>query len=241
MTGVPFDRRALTSAGARTILLEDDRKGDLSQKERGSLLRWCFLALLALGPMTIEAPSTPSITIAIQPFNDLDAALLLEVRKGIEELFGPIDIVVLKPCELPAMAFYPPRGRYRAEKLLQYLDSFRGKAYAKVLGLTSKDISTTKGEYEDWGIFGLGNLNSTACVVSTFRLKSGQPSEALFIQRVCRVVNHELGHTFGLLHCDHAGCLMRDARGSIKTVDDGSGKFCARCARHIRQALGRRG
>ena len=89
----------------------------------------------------------------------------------------------------------------------------------------------------DWGIFGFANLNSPACVVSTFRLKSGQPSEELFVQRVRRVVNHELGHTFGLLHCDQAGCLMRDAMGSIKTVDDGTGEFCIRCTRHIRQAL----
>jgi len=191
--------------------------------------------------MTIGAPPAPSVTIAIQPFEDLDAGLLLEVRKGIEELFGPIDIVVMKPCELPAMAYYSPRGRYRAEKLLQYLDSFRDKSHAKVLGLTSKDISTTKGEHVDWGIFGFANLNSTACVVSTFRLRSGQPSEELFVQRVRRVVNHELGHTFGLLHCDHAGCLMRDVGGSIKTVDDGTGEFCARCAWRIRHALGRRG
>jgi archaemetzincin len=191
--------------------------------------------------MTIEAPSAPSITIAIQPFDDLDAGLLLEVRRGIEKAFGPIDIVVLEPCELPAMAYYPPRGRYRAEKLLQYLDSVRNRAHTKILGLTSKDISTTKGEHVDWGIFGFANLNSPACVVSTFRLKSGQPSEELFVQRVRRVVNHELGHTFGLLHCDQAGCLMRDAMGSIKTVDDGTGEFCIRCTRHIRQALGRGG
>lgn len=191
--------------------------------------------------MTIEAPSAPSITIAIQPFDDLDAGLLSEVKKGIEKAFGPIDIVVLEPRELPAMAYYPPRGRYRAEKLLQHLDAVRDEGHTKIIGLTSKDISTTKGEYEDWGIFGFANLDSTACVVSTFRLKSGQPSEELFVQRVRRVVNHELGHTFGLLHCDQAGCLMRDARGSIKTVDDGPGEFCIRCTRHIRQALGRRG
>lgn len=138
----------MTSAGPRATLLEDDRKGDLSQRERCSLIISCCLAFLILGPMTIGAPPAPSVTIAIQPFEDLDAGLLLEVRKGIEELF---------------------------------------------------------------------------------------------VQRVRRVVNHELGHTFGLLHCDHAGCLMRDVGGSIKTVDDGTGEFCARCAGRIRQALGRRG
>ena len=68
----------------------------------------------------------------------------------------------------------------------------------KIVGLTSKDISFTKGEVYDWGIFGLGSLDGKACVISTFRLGAGKADNALKMQRLIKFINHEVGHTFGL-------------------------------------------
>ena len=90
-----------------------------------------------------------------------------------------------------------------------------------------------KGEYDDWGIFGQGWLGGRACVVSTYRLGRGKVSEDLFRERFVKVVNHEIGHTFGLDHCPTQGCLMADAEGTIKTVDQEAGGLCQGCRQRL--------
>ena len=61
----------------------------------------------------------------------------------------------VNPKPLPESAYYEPRKRYRAEKILEYLYSLRTDKNEKIVGLTSSDISTTKDPYDDWGIFGM--------------------------------------------------------------------------------------
>jgi archaemetzincin len=41
-----------------------------------------------------------------------------------------------------------------------------------VLGITDKDISSTKGVHADWGVMGLGFCPGSACVISSFRVKN---------------------------------------------------------------------
>jgi archaemetzincin len=170
--------------------------------------------------------------IAVQYFSDFDNELLDIVHAGIDSVFDAY-IVFLPVVSLPESAYYTPRKRYRAEKLLDFLVEQCPDDCTKIVGLTAKDISTTKGEYDDWGIFGLGQLGGRACVVSTYRLGRGQVSDKRFHERLVKVINHELGHTFGLLHCSNKGCLMEDAKGMIKTVDQESGKFCLECKKYL--------
>lgn len=166
--------------------------------------------------------------LAIQPLGRVDSSLTAAAKAGIEALYI-FKAEVLPSAPLPASAYYPPRKRYRAEKLLDHLDSIRDKRHFKIIGLTSADISTTKGEFYDWGVFGLGSLGGTACVVSTFRLGRGSVPEKKFLERLVKVVNHELGHTLRLDHCPVKGCLMEDAAGTIRTVDRESGALCGSC------------
>jgi archaemetzincin len=133
--------------------------------------------------------------------------------------FFRLEIERLPAVELPAEAYYRPRNRYRAEKLLAFL-SERVPADARVLlGLTAIDISTTKEPYEDYGILGLATLSGRECVISKFRAKRGTRSETHARERFAKVVVHEVGHTVGLPHCATPGCLMEDARGSVASTD----------------------
>jgi archaemetzincin len=138
--------------------------------------------------------------------------------------------VRILPCrDLPATAWYPPRQRYRAEALLADLD--RTPSPDKVLGLTRSDISTPLHGAPDWGIFGLGTVGGHACVVSLHRLGRG-PRGADFLEaRLHKVALHELGHTFGLVHCSVPGCVMGDAEGRLDTVDRSGAAFCPACRR----------
>lgn len=99
-----------------------------------------------------------------------------------------------------------------------------------VIGVTARDISTTNDEGGDWGIMGPGQLGGGACVVSTFRLRRGGAGGKLFHARLVKVVNHELGHTFGLDRRPVAACLLQAKRGKIAAVDAESGRPCAACS-----------
>jgi len=187
-----------------------------------------FLVILFLTAVMARAESAPEVIIAIQPLGEMKQERIDVARKGLEEAFG-LKVEVLEAKAMPKEAWYEPRERYRAEKLLNFLNKETALKYRIVVGLTSKDISTTKGEHVDWGIFGLGELGGRACVVSTFRLGARGADEKKLRERLGKVAIHEVGHVKGLEHCPQKGCVMQDAESSIATVDAGNGKFCDAC------------
>ena len=128
---------------------------------------------------------------------------------------------LVKTMPLPSSAFYAPRNRYRADSLINYLSRL-GNAGTVIIGLTDKDISTTKDNLRDWGIMGLGFQPGDACVISTFRLSKARSTGQFY-----KLALHELGHTEGLPHCSNKTCLMRDAEGS-NHLDEERG-FCEPC------------
>lgn len=165
------------------------------------------------------------LSVAIQPLGNVSSRAATAVKQGLETTYG-VRVSILKTTPLPREAYYKPRNRYRADRLLTFLARTPG-SYDKVLGLTARDISTTKEDHYDWGIFGLGQLPGKACVLSSFRLQRKGPKTPT--QRLTEVAIHELGHTLGLPHCPTARCVMADAAGSIKTVDISTGKPCEKC------------
>lgn len=178
---------------------------------------------------------TPAFTIAIQPLGKVPASRLEITRKAITQYFSA-KATILPGRSLPKEAYYTPRQRYRADTLLNYLGRGTAQEYTKVIGITEVDISTTKGEYKDWGIFGLGDMPGRACVVSSYRL--GRKGDATrFRQRLSNTVVHEVGHTLGLNHCPTKGCVMQDAQGSISVFDNESGSFCRSCQDRIKTYL----
>ncbi len=175
-------------------------------------------------------------TIAIQPFGFFDQKLIDSLIPHLETRFKGVSIEVLPPKEIPACTFYKPRNRYRAELILDYLDSTTSMKYQRVIGLLQKDISTTKGEHYDWGIFGLGRFYGFSCVVSTFRMQKNVSKEEL-LQRLKKVAVHEIGHTFGLDHCSWPNCVMTDYKGTIKSLDQSGFRFCNRCFTRVNDLL----
>ena len=135
----------------------------------------------------------------------------------------------------PTAAYYRPRKRYRADKLLDDLVTHvvPTAGCAVVLGVAAVDISIDKDAHVDWGIMGLAYLDSEVAVVSTFRTRRGV-GRARMIARTVKVATHELGHALGLDHDDSvAGCMMNDAHGTVATVDAEGGAPC----RHEREEL----
>jgi archaemetzincin len=140
---------------------------------------------------------------------------------------------------MPSNAWYEPRRRYRAERLLSHLaaDVIPGSGCTAVLGFTRLDISTTKGEHSDWGMLGMALIGERTSIISTHRMGGRRVARRLKAMRAVKVANHELGHALGLHHHDVDGCVMADVAGTVKTVDRGPGLLCE----DSRQELGRHG
>ena len=181
------------------------------------------------------APAWARPVLYIQPLQPAPDELALAGGLAGLRAFYPVEVKVLPAVPLPKSAWYKPRQRWRADKLLDFLGIRMPVDGAKVLGLTSADISTTKGTNRDWGVLGLGTLDGKSCVISTFRTSRGVSAQVAR-QRLAKVAVHEVGHTFDLEHCPNRGCLMEDAMGKVATCDR-EDDLCPQC----RKALAAKG
>lgn len=172
--------------------------------------------------------ASPLATVAVAPLGTFPPVLLEKIERGLRDELA-LEVTFLGPFSLPAEAYYPPRRRYRAERLLDFLRGRMSPPATRILGVTEVDISTTAHGVHDWGVLGLGDLGGPACVVSTYRCRRGARSRAQRDFRVVSTCIHEVGHTLGLEHCSDPSCVMTDARGSVRTVDATSGRLCRRC------------
>jgi archaemetzincin len=166
----------------------------------------------------IEQDISRKLTVRIQPFNDLPERELQYVLNRLKTILPNVEVA--PRISLPVIAYYSPRNRYRADTLIKWLKNRTAPNFVTV-GITSKDISTEKGIYPDWGVMGLAYEPGNACIASSFRLVIN-PSESLF-----KVVIHEIGHTQGLSHCPVKTCFMRDAEGKNTTGEEK--EFCPSC------------
>lgn len=202
---------------------------------RTALILAAAALVLVLWPAPSPAqpqPSRPRVRalVVFMTLGQFPRDLADAVEQGLRNELQ-VDVQRHNDVPLPQSSYYPPRRRYRADRLLGFLnDRLRGEpASTRVLGMTTVDISVTKGNIYDWGVFGYGELGGRACVISTFRLRRRARDDAHLRFRVVTTAIHEVGHTLGLDHCVEPACIMRDAEGSIRTVDTSNGHIGPEC------------
>lgn len=128
----------------------------------------------------------------------------------------------------PEAAFDPSRGQYNSTGLLKWLLRDPHEPAERVLGVAGVDLFTPVLTY----VFGEAQLSGRAAVVSSHRLRPEayglDPNDLRLFERLHKEAVHELGHTYGLLHCVTLTCVMR-ASVYAEEIDFKSAGFCGPC------------
>ncbi len=132
----------------------------------------------------------------------------------------------MPPIPLPSDSYEAGRDQYFSTKILKAMLKEVPEDASKLLGITDKDLCIPILTY----VFGEAQLGGTAAVVSLARLRQEHygmaPDRPLLLERLRKECLHELGHTFGLIHCPSRDCVMFLANTVIDV--DGKGRFFCR-------------
>lgn len=125
--------------------------------------------------------------------------------------------------------FYDPaRRQYDGNKLLMNIDSEYASNTVKTLAIFNVDLFIPILTY----IFGQAFLNGRTGIVSIYRLSNERygikADENIFVDRIRKEVIHELGHTFGLIHCRNSTCVMRSST-YVEDIDQKDARLCNQC------------
>jgi archaemetzincin len=162
---------------------------------------------------------------------DVPRALLAEAAPAIERAFGGPCRVRPEPVSF-GVAPDPARNQYYATAILQAMLNLDGLP-GRVLAVTGIDLFVPVLTF----VFGEAQLPGRCAVVSIHRLQDefyGLPPNASALrERLLKEAVHELGHTYGLLHCDDWECVMSSSHG-VERLDVKSAQFCAACLGQVR-------
>jgi archaemetzincin len=120
------------------------------------------------------------------------------------------------------------RRQYNGNSLLKEVESKFSSDTAKTLGLFSVDLFIPILTY----IFGQAYLGGRAGIASLYRFSNERygmkKNEKILLERFRKEVIHELGHTFGLIHCHIPTCVMRSST-YVEDIDQKSTSLCPQC------------
>lgn len=122
----------------------------------------------------------------------------------------------------------PTRKQYNGNELLKEIESRFATETSKTLGIFNVDLYIPILTY----IFGQAFLNGRSGIASIYRLSNERygikKDQTIFIDRIRKEVIHELGHTFGLIHCSNPTCVMRSST-YVEDIDQKKHFLCSKC------------
>lgn len=164
--------------------------------------------------------------IRVVPVGAADRRLLGAVCNALAQTYATRCNVHDAPLD-HAFAHHPERNQYHSTQILETLAREHGTMEV-IVGVTPSDLFIPILTF----VFGEAQLGGSCAVVSSHRLHEefyGLPSNgALTVQRLCKVAIHEVGHTFGLTHCDDYQCVMAAAH-AVEWIDLKGAELCGEC------------
>ncbi|MFX0106166.1 MAG: hypothetical protein ACFE75_11835, partial [Candidatus Hodarchaeota archaeon] len=158
-------------------------------------------------------------TIGLLKIGEFDKSILIKLKKNLERIFEEFNIstsIIQETIPLDEAKYNPIRRQYDASKVLNSIIFYnQNKQYFRIIGIMDRDIFTSSLNF----VFGIAmspKFNTSRvtvmALISITRLREKfyrRPEIMdLFELRILKEAIHELGHTFGLGHCDKS-CIMR--------------------------------
>ncbi len=181
-------------------------------------------------------PLANSSKILIVPIHPVDFELVSTLVSPLSKIFN-CEVLLDNTNHINLLSTYDSsRAQFNSTKIISILFEKFKNFNGKILGVISVDLFIPVLTY----VFGEAQLKGKIAVVSTFRLSEityGLPeNKKLTAERLLKEAVHELGHNFGLLHCENYLCVMHSST-SVEEVDIKTSSFCDKCYEELSRQI----
>jgi archaemetzincin len=164
--------------------------------------------------------------ILLIAIGEVEAKIVEMLKYDLNKAFGK-QVLVGKGMPRPDDAFNKKRNQYLSTAILKaMMQKKEYLTYEKTLGIIDLDLYVPKLN------FVFGEASRRVAIISLTRLRDQfydlPEDHALFRRRVLTEAVHELGHTYGLVHCQNPHCVMFSSN-SLTDTDTKGPNFCQRC------------
>ncbi len=198
-------------------------------------IRALILSVISLLSLSIDLPAKErdfKMGIVLVAVGDVDPKVIQLLNEDLNKVFGK-QVSVSKGMPEPHYAFNKNRNQYLSTMILNALMNEKEyTTFEKVLGIVNHDL------YVPELNFVFGEASQSAAVISLTRLRQEfytlPQDQSLFYKRALTEAVHELGHTYGLGHCENPRCVMFFSNSLIDTDKKGF-EFCSKCKNNLRK------
>jgi archaemetzincin len=175
------------------------------------------------------------------------ATIVSPLLQRLSKMFGDKARIISGSLQSPSLQSSPPssstttmppthlfdkaRKQWISDSLLDWLlESNEPDITTKVLAICDFDAYSDELNF----VFGEAHLGGRVAAIylprlrDEFYVRKSDKNNNLFEQRVIKEAVHELGHTFGLRHCQISKCVMHFSN-SLQDTDFKDDRFCERC------------
>lgn len=171
------------------------------------------------------------LRIILVPLVPVQEEIVHELSAPLADVFHTTVLIKSSVRGLVDRVYDFSRAQYNSTLLLNELLQ-QSDGTSKILGITSVDLFVPVLTY----VFGEAQLNGIAAVMSTHRLDDSMyglpPDNVKFFERSLKEAVHELGHTYGLIHCKNYDCAMHSST-TVDDIDVKGATLCNECMRKI--------
>jgi archaemetzincin len=166
-------------------------------------------------------------SICIRPVGAVDGRTLQWLERDLALYLG-LPVRTTRNMPVPAESYEEGRGQYYSTRIIGKMLREVPDGAFKLLGVIDRDLCIPILTF----VFGEAQLDGTVALVSLTRLRQEfyglPPDRFLFHERLRKESLHELGHTFGLIHCPSRECVM-SLSNTVIDVDRKGRSFCRHC------------
>jgi archaemetzincin len=174
----------------------------------------------------------------LAPLGSPPESVLEVIEEGLGRILG-LTMRRLGGLEVPPSTFDSTRGQWSSTEILKYLVLHLPEDESRLLGLTDRDLFVPVLSF----VYGQAQLRGRAALVSLARLAPefhGLPADPIITAgRALKEAVHEIGHTFGLVHCLDRRCPMSLSVG-LADLDHKTADPCPSCSALLEGSLSMR-